>query len=101
MPPLPLPLPTVAPLPPPPIARRRQSFRHRRPIQGKIDAVDAATVNVDDGEELALGDCKVTCLLTPGHTNGHISYHVTPPGSEGEDGHVFTGDCMFIGGCGR
>ncbi|KAG9149770.1 hypothetical protein Leryth_021859 [Lithospermum erythrorhizon] len=33
------------------------------------------------------------------HTRGHISYYVT--GTEGEHPAVFTGDTMFIAGCGR
>ncbi|XP_017985205.1 PREDICTED: hydroxyacylglutathione hydrolase cytoplasmic isoform X1 [Theobroma cacao] len=33
------------------------------------------------------------------HTKGHISYYVT--GKEGEDPAVFTGDTLFIAGCGK
>ncbi|XP_021638426.2 hydroxyacylglutathione hydrolase cytoplasmic-like [Hevea brasiliensis] len=33
------------------------------------------------------------------HTKGHISYFVT--GKEGEDPAVFTGDTLFIAGCGK
>ncbi|KAM7276916.1 hypothetical protein ACFE04_018782 [Oxalis oulophora] len=33
------------------------------------------------------------------HTKGHISYYVTE--NEGEDQAVFTGDTLFIAGCGK
>ena len=63
-----------------------------------IDNVEACTKFVEDGEEFMLSDIKIKCLLTNGHTNGHISYHATAPDNESI---VFTGDCLFIGGCGR
>ena len=46
-----------------------------------------------------LGKLSVTCLATPCHTTGHICYYVTSEGAE--DKVVFTGDTLFIGGCGR
>ena len=48
---------------------------------------------------LKIGSLKVECLFTPCHTSGHICYHVT--GDEGHPGAVFTGDTLFLAGCGR
>ncbi|KAA8539720.1 hypothetical protein F0562_026412 [Nyssa sinensis] len=49
---------------------------------------------------LSLGsDINILCLHTPCHTKGHISYYVT--GKEEEDPAVFTGDTLFIAGCGK
>ena len=45
-----------------------------------------------------IGGLSVKCVLTPAHTNGHTSYLVT--GDDGK-GAVFTGDALFVGGCGR
>ena len=42
---------------------------------------------------------SVTCLETPCHTTGHICYYVTSKGLENKA--VFTGDTLFVGGCGR
>ncbi|KAJ3252291.1 hypothetical protein HK103_001636 [Boothiomyces macroporosus] len=43
-----------------------------------------------------LGALNITPLLTPGHTNGSVSYYVED--EEGKDKVVFTGDTLFIGG---
>ena len=40
------------------------------------------------------------CLATPCHTTGHICYYVTSEGEQGDKA-VFTGDTLFVGGCGR
>ncbi len=56
-------------------------------------AVEGADMFLNDGEELMLGETKITALATPGHTNGCTSYAV--------EGAVFTGDALLIRGCGR
>jgi sulfur dioxygenase len=45
------------------------------------------------GDALMLGGLTVRALATPGHTTDSLSYHT--------DGHVFTGDALFVRGCGR
>jgi len=64
---------------------------------GTLDNVRACTHPLNHGDEFAVGNIKVAALHTPGHTRGSISYFCT----EGEDQVVFTGDTMFVGGCGR
>ncbi|CAI9091918.1 OLC1v1027038C1 [Oldenlandia corymbosa var. corymbosa] len=67
---------------------------------GIYDNVAACTHPVRDGDKLLIGvDTFVTCLLTPCHTRGHISYYAT--GKQGEEPAVFTGDTMFVAGCGK
>ncbi|MEI7482292.1 MAG: MBL fold metallo-hydrolase [Elusimicrobiota bacterium] len=48
---------------------------------------------IKDDDEIALGRVKIKVIHTPGHTPGSVSY-VT-------GGCVFTGDTLFVGGCGR
>ena len=67
-------------------------------VGGEIDEVEGCTMSVTDGQVLTLGSLSVTCLLTPGHTKGHVSYFCQGPN---EVRHVFTGDVLFIGGCGK
>jgi glyoxylase-like metal-dependent hydrolase (beta-lactamase superfamily II) len=66
--------------------------------------VEACTRRVNGGEEWALTPgITIRALDTRGHTDGHMSYTATPSMSGGHraDGAVFTGDSLFIGGCGR
>jgi len=67
-------------------------------VYGGDDRVGALTKQVGHGNELTLGSLKIKCLFTPCHTSGHICYYVT--GDSG-DPVVFTGDTLFIAGCGR
>lgn len=47
----------------------------------------------DDGTEIELGSLRIECLHTPGHTPGSQCFLV--------EGNVFTGDTLFVDGCGR
>ena len=55
--------------------------------------IATASVQLQDGEELAFGAERLRVLHTPGHTAGSMCYLWR--------GHVFTGDTLLIGGCGR
>jgi glyoxylase-like metal-dependent hydrolase (beta-lactamase superfamily II)/rhodanese-related sulfurtransferase len=52
-----------------------------------------ADVQLHDGDIFRLGDIEIKAIATPGHTPGCTSYLC------GE--RIFTGDSLFIGGCGR
>ncbi|MBT4162718.1 MAG: MBL fold metallo-hydrolase, partial [Gammaproteobacteria bacterium] len=62
-------------------------------------AVDAGAKNVDaglaDGDVLAFGNCSVTAMATPGHTDGCMTF-VT-----GDKSMAFSGDCLLIRAAGR
>ncbi|OWA50288.1 Hydroxyacylglutathione hydrolase, mitochondrial [Hypsibius exemplaris] len=60
---------------------------------------DAADHIVKEGDTLMIGQTRVRCIFTPCHTTGHICYYVT--GSDGESPAVFTGDTLFLCGCGK
>jgi hydroxyacylglutathione hydrolase len=66
---------------------------------GEHDNVAGCTIPVKQGEEINVGAITVKCMETPFHTNGHICYLCRDDGSDEQL--VFTGDTMFIGGCGR
>ncbi|VAI05993.1 unnamed protein product [Triticum turgidum subsp. durum] len=67
---------------------------------GSMDNVKGCTDQVENGTKLSIGkEIEILCLHTPCHTKGHISYYVTS--KEEEDPAVFTGDTLFIAGCGR
>eukprot|EP00475_Leptophrys_vorax_P029029 TRINITY_DN42331_c0_g1_i1.p1 TRINITY_DN42331_c0_g1~~TRINITY_DN42331_c0_g1_i1.p1 ORF type:complete len:259 (+),score=26.27 TRINITY_DN42331_c0_g1_i1:245-1021(+) len=69
---------------------------------GCMDSVPACTHELQHGDCFLLGDDALTvkALHTPGHTNGHICYFVTANNGQ-HDPIIFTGDCLFVGGCGR
>lgn len=50
-----------------------------------------------DGEIIFLDDIQITCLLTPGHTMGHVCYFA----QHKHNNAVFTGDILFVGGVGK
>jgi sulfur dioxygenase len=50
-----------------------------------------------DGDELAFGTSRLKAIATPGHTAGSMSYLW----QNGAAAHIFTGDTLLIGGCGR
>uniref|UniRef100_A0A8R1E907 hydroxyacylglutathione hydrolase n=2 Tax=Caenorhabditis japonica TaxID=281687 RepID=A0A8R1E907_CAEJA len=70
------------------------------PIFGGDPRVPGMDNHVKHEQEAELADLKVVCLSTPCHTSGHICYYITDP-SNTNHGVVFTGDTLFIAGCGR
>jgi hydroxyacylglutathione hydrolase len=65
----------------------------RRRIPG-IDSV------AEDGQILPVGDRKVRVIATPGHTSTSVCYYIEPS-TGNENGILWTGDTLFVGGCGR
>ena len=57
--------------------------------------IPRATRALADGESISLAGASFRCLLTPGHTMGAACFVVDAGPA------VFTGDTLFLGGCGR
>jgi len=55
--------------------------------------------NLADGQILDFDSCRVKVIPTPGHTSDSACFYIEPSGNA--DGIVFTGDTLFIAGCGR
>ncbi|MDH3642969.1 MAG: MBL fold metallo-hydrolase [Gammaproteobacteria bacterium] len=64
-------------------------------VLSKRYGVEEVDIAVDQGDVLAFGNCAVTVLATPGHTNGCVTYTTS------ERDMAFTGDCLMIRGAGR
>ena len=58
-----------------------------------LDAAGVGAKSYGEGDELPLGDSIIHVYATPGHTQGSVTLSV------GE--HLFTGDTLFKGSCGR
>ncbi|XP_036164559.1 hydroxyacylglutathione hydrolase, mitochondrial isoform X2 [Myotis myotis] len=69
-------------------------------VYGGDDRIGALTHKVTHLSTLQVGSLNVKCLSTPCHTSGHICYLVSKPGSS-EPSAVFTGDTLFVAGCGK
>lgn len=50
-------------------------------------------VPVEEGDTFAIGSLTVSVLHTPGHSPGSQCYRI--------GGHLFSGDTLFVGACGR
>ncbi|KAF6005117.1 hypothetical protein F1559_000797 [Cyanidiococcus yangmingshanensis] len=71
---------------------------------GASEDVPACTSPVHDGDEFRIAQSRllVRVLSTPCHTRGHVCYYVRDAQAPSSaPGIVFTGDTLFIGGCGR
>ncbi|GMH74995.1 hypothetical protein TrST_g8500 [Triparma strigata] len=70
------------------------------PAQGMLFGLDCPTppkidVHLEDGEVFYVGELKAKALLTPGHSPGHLCFHL-------EDENVLiSGDLVFKGSIGR
>jgi hydroxyacylglutathione hydrolase len=60
--------------------------------------VPGQTRFLESGESFAFGSLQVETIHIPGHTLGAVAYIVS---TDGEVPCVFTGDTLFIAGCGR
>ena len=67
------------------------------PDQKRIPQTDRL---VGGGDVLDFGSEKIRVIATPGHTATSVCYYAEPSNTNA-GGMVFTGDTMFIGGCGR
>jgi len=75
-------------------------------VTTKFEDIPAATVRLGDDDVYTLGSLSVRALYTPCHTKGHVLFLVTPQDEtelqEGKTAPVlFSGDTLFVGGCGR
>ena len=95
----------------------KEMFPDLQIIGGANDNIPGVTHAVNDGDVLDLHGVKIKCFHTPCHTRGHILYYCESPEEEKIDHEVtkthgyqdvkavnrciFTGDTIFVGGCGR
>ncbi len=55
--------------------------------------IPGQSVFLRQGDRVEFAGVEAEILFVPGHTRGHIAYHFP--------GHLFCGDTLFSGGCGR
>ncbi|KAJ7093209.1 beta-lactamase-like protein [Mycena epipterygia] len=71
-------------------------------IYAGSDKSPSATRLVKDKDEFTLGaNIRIKAIATPCHTQDSICYVATDASDANHPGGVFTGDTLFVGGCGR
>jgi hydroxyacylglutathione hydrolase len=68
-------------------------------VYGGDERIKGLTRMLKDQDTISLGSLKIRALSTPCHTSGSISYHAQT--ADGDQHVLFTGDTLFVGGCGR
>ncbi len=63
--------------------------------KGRLEIMNEMVVFVEEGEEIVLGGLKIKVMHTPGHIDDAVCFYVK------DDGHLITGDTVFVEGCGR
>ncbi|MEY4769198.1 MAG: hydroxyacylglutathione hydrolase [Pseudomonadota bacterium] len=58
-------------------------------------SIPGLDIGLNDGDQFAFGNQLLRVIATPGHTHGHLVYYFPYSGD------LFTGDTLFIMGCGR
>ncbi|GBB88432.1 hypothetical protein RclHR1_00150028 [Rhizophagus clarus] len=66
-------------------------------VYGGDNRIPSVTNIVKDNEEFKIGQIDVKALFTICHTSASVSFYL----QDKNDRAVFTGDTLFIGGCGR
>lgn len=61
----------------------------------EAERIPTLDIALSEGDTLRLGAHVARVIETPGHTAGHIVFHLP------DDGVAFTGDTLFAMGCGR
>ncbi|XP_060757604.1 hydroxyacylglutathione hydrolase-like protein isoform X1 [Neoarius graeffei] len=69
-------------------------------VYGGDDRIMGLTHKVTNGQELKFNTINVRCLFTPCHTSGHMCYFLWEDNCPDSPA-VFTGDTLFVGGCGK
>eukprot|EP00421_Protoceratium_reticulatum_P001236 CAMPEP_0168363142 /NCGR_PEP_ID=MMETSP0228-20121227/3540_1 /TAXON_ID=133427 /ORGANISM="Protoceratium reticulatum, Strain CCCM 535 (=CCMP 1889)" /LENGTH=418 /DNA_ID=CAMNT_0008375863 /DNA_START=29 /DNA_END=1283 /DNA_ORIENTATION=+ len=76
------------------------------PVYGGYDeAMPGRTHPLESGEKVWVGGLELEALATPGHTVGSTAFCIknlatAATGTHGVGDVIFTGDCLFSGGCG-
>ncbi|MHC4110469.1 MAG: hydroxyacylglutathione hydrolase [Planctomycetota bacterium] len=74
-------------------------FDHTAGIEDLKKKTGCKVIAANKAGILHIPNMKIQVITTPGHTRDSVCYYVQP--SENHSGILFTGDTLFIGGCGR
>ncbi|AFZ80308.1 hydroxyacylglutathione hydrolase, putative [Theileria equi strain WA] len=70
-------------------------------VGSAYEQIPAVTKSVQDGDVIPFGSLEIKCIKASCHTIGQIMYFVHSPTNPDLQPILFTGDTIFIAGCGR
>jgi hydroxyacylglutathione hydrolase len=79
---------------------------HLQVVATRHEPIPHATTLVGDNDILRIGRLTIRTIFAPCHTAGHVLYFVTPDSVSDSNADttsplLFSGDTLFVGGCGR
>ncbi|MHC4068352.1 MAG: hydroxyacylglutathione hydrolase [Planctomycetota bacterium] len=74
-------------------------FDHTAGIEELKKKTGCKVIVGEKAEIFHIDNVNIQIIASPGHTRDSVCYHVQPP--EKHSSVLFTGDTLFIGGCGR
>jgi hydroxyacylglutathione hydrolase len=77
----------------------KKKFPEIEVVGSKYEEIDAVTKKVAESDTFKIGNTDVHVLFTPCHTKGHVQYYVEDKANK--EYALFSGDTLFIAGCGR
>ncbi|XP_044160170.1 probable hydrolase PNKD [Bufo gargarizans] len=78
----------------------KKLYRTCRVYGNSCDDIPELTHPLSDRDQLAIGRLQFQAFFTPGHTVGHMIYVLDGKSGDGPDC-LFSGDLLFLAGCGR
>ena len=69
-------------------------------IGGDVERIPGIDTVVEDRQALTFGGTRIQVIATPGHTRTSVCYYAEPS-HDCPNGILWTGDTLFVGGCGR
>ena len=83
----------------------KEAFPDINIVATGYETIRHATQEVKEGDSITLGSLKIDVIHTPCHTKGHVVYLVSPKdpnvNKDNSAPILFSGDTLFVGGCGR
>jgi hydroxyacylglutathione hydrolase len=72
-------------------------------VGGKGDRAAGVTMECGEGDSISFGCVNITVISTPCHTQGHVCYLAGASDSSSSSSplSLFTGDTLFVAGCGN
>lgn len=67
----------------------------------RLDIAEDFVVTFEDGEKITLGELEIKVIYTPGHIDDSVCYYIDEKNADDAVAKLFTGDTVFVEGCGR